>query len=90
MSNQPSISAAIGNQNLSQSDTREATIEPSILMEIADRERLLLLTLMVKRRLVRHDPSASFLAFCELRVVTNFESYSDIEFSQIFSYIRDR
>ena len=52
MSNQPSISAAIGNQNLSQSDTREATIEPSILMEIADRERLLLLTLMVKRRLV--------------------------------------
>ena len=40
MSNQPSISAAIGNQNLSQSDTREATIEPSILMEIADRERL--------------------------------------------------
>lgn len=38
MSNQPSISAAIGNQNLSQSDTREATIEPSILMEIADRE----------------------------------------------------
>ena len=53
MSNQPSISAAIGNQNLSQSDTREATIEPpSILMEIADRERLLLLILMVKRRLV--------------------------------------
>ena len=51
MSNQPSISAAIGNQNLSQSDTREATIEPSILMEIADREQLLL-TLMVKRRLV--------------------------------------
>jgi hypothetical protein len=52
MSNQPSISAAIENQNLSQSDTREATIEPSILMEIADHERLLLLTLMVKRRLV--------------------------------------
>ena len=52
MSNQPSISAAIGNQNLSQSDTREDTIEPSILMEIADREPLLLLTLMVKRRLV--------------------------------------